>query len=78
MIRYNLKQLIEKKSLREGRKISGAEIANEIGIQRSAMAKMIRDEGYTTTTKTLDALCQYFDCRIEDLVTYEPQSSKDC
>lgn len=78
LIRYNLKQLIERKSLREGRKISGTEIAKEIGIQRSAMAKMIRDEGYTTTTKTLDALCQYFDCRIEDLVTYEPKSSEDC
>ena len=77
LIRYNLKQLIERKSLREGRKISGTEIANEIGIQRSAMAKMIRDEGYTTTTKTLDALCQYFDCRIEDLVTYKKQGSQD-
>ncbi|CAH8188539.1 helix-turn-helix domain-containing protein [Vibrio aestuarianus] len=71
LIRYNLKQLIEKKSLQEGRKVSGAEIANEIGIQRSAMAKMIRDEGYTTTTKTLDSLCRYFGCRIEELVTYE-------
>lgn len=73
MIRYNLKELIEKKSLQEGRKVSGAEIANEIGIQRSAMAKMIRDEGYTTTTKTLDSLCRYFGCRIEELVTYEDQ-----
>ncbi len=71
MIRYNLKALIEGKSAKEGRKISGAEIANEIGIQRSAMAKMIRDEGYNTTTKTLDSLCQYFDCKIEDLITYE-------
>lgn len=73
LIRYNLKKLIEKKSQEEDRKISGAEIANEIGIQRSAMAKMIRDEGYTTTTKTLDALCRYFGCRIEELVTYEDQ-----
>lgn len=76
MIRYNLKKLIEEKSLQEGRKISGAEIAGEIGIQRSAMAKMIRDEGYTTTTKTLDALCHYFGCRIEDLVTYENVGDK--
>ncbi|RQW61165.1 helix-turn-helix domain-containing protein [Vibrio viridaestus] len=76
MIRYNLKKLIEAKSLKEGRKISGAEIASEIGIQRSAMAKMIRDEGYTTTTKTLDALCHYFNCRIEDLVTYEDISDE--
>ncbi|WP_332408246.1 helix-turn-helix transcriptional regulator [Vibrio metschnikovii] len=73
LIRYNLKELIEKKSLQEGRKVSGAEIAREIGIQRSAMAKMIRDEGYTTTTKTLDSLCRYFGCRIEELVTYEDQ-----
>ncbi|WP_238533005.1 helix-turn-helix domain-containing protein [Vibrio anguillarum] len=35
------------------------------------MAKMIRDEGYITTTKTLDSLCRYFGCRIEELVTYE-------
>ncbi|WP_338328278.1 helix-turn-helix domain-containing protein [Vibrio aestuarianus] len=24
-----------------------------------------------TTTKTLDSLCRYFGCRIEELVTYE-------
>lgn len=71
MIRYNLKELIDKKSAEEGRKISGAQIAAEIGIQRSAMAKMIRDEGYTTTTKTLDALCQYFDCDVSDLIMFE-------
>ncbi|SBT11923.1 helix-turn-helix domain-containing protein [Vibrio celticus] len=71
MIRYNLKELIEKKSKEEGRKISGAQIAAEIGIQRSAMAKMIRDEGYTTTTKTIDALCEYFDCDVSELIWYE-------
>ncbi|MFA0347255.1 MULTISPECIES: helix-turn-helix domain-containing protein [Vibrio] len=74
MIRYNLKELIDKKSAEEGRKISGAQIAAEIGIQRSAMAKMIRDEGYTTTTKTLDALCQYFDCDVSDLIMFERES----
>ncbi|MEZ9871831.1 MULTISPECIES: helix-turn-helix domain-containing protein [unclassified Vibrio] len=74
MIRYNLKEFIDKKSAEEGRKISGAQIAAEIGIQRSAMAKMIRDEGYTTTTKTLDALCQYFDCDVSDLIMFERES----
>ncbi|MCG9554480.1 helix-turn-helix domain-containing protein [Vibrio sp. 10N.222.51.C8] len=74
MIRYNLKELIDKKSAEEGRKISGAQIAAEIGIQRSAMAKMIRDEGYTTTTKTLDALCQYFDCDVSEVIWYQKRN----
>tara|TARA_Y100000588_G_scaffold3471_1_gene4646 strand:+ start:91 stop:327 length:237 start_codon:yes stop_codon:yes gene_type:complete len=71
LIRYNLKELIEKKSLVDSRRISAAEIANEIGIQRSAMAKMIRDEGYNTTTKTLEALCRYFECDIGELIWFD-------
>ncbi|WP_281355574.1 helix-turn-helix domain-containing protein [Vibrio agarilyticus] len=63
--------MIDDKSQLEGRKISGSEVAAAVGIQRSAMAKMIRDEGYTTTTKTLDALCQYFKCDVSDLIWYQ-------
>ncbi len=48
-----------------------SQIAEEIGIQRSAMSKLVRDEGYTTTTRTLDALCRYFNCRIEDLIWFD-------
>jgi putative transcriptional regulator len=76
LIRYNLKELIERKSFSEGRKIPAAEIANEIGIQRSAMAKMVRDEGYNTTTKTLEALCQYFECEIGDLIWFDSNRPK--
>ena len=75
MIRYKLKKLLEIKSEKEGRHISASELAKEIGIQRSAMNKMIRDEGYSTTIKTLDALCRYFDCEIEDVIWFDRDST---
>lgn len=71
-IRYKLKELIEIKEKREGKKISQASIAREIGVQRSAINKIVNDSEYVTTTNTLDLLCKYFDCRIEDLIEYVP------
>ena len=60
-IRYKLKELIEIKEKREGKKISQASIAREIGVQRSAINKIVNDSEYVTTTNTLDLLCKYFD-----------------
>ncbi|MFM2598240.1 helix-turn-helix domain-containing protein [Vibrio fortis] len=71
-IRYKLKELIELKEKIEGKKISQAAIAREIGVQRSAINKLVTSKDYVTTTTTLNALCAYFDCKIEDLVEYVP------
>lgn len=71
-IRYKLKELIELKEKVEGKKISQAAIAREIGVQRSAINKLVTSRDYVTTTTTLNALCSYFDCKIEDLVEYIP------
>ncbi|MGR5409082.1 helix-turn-helix domain-containing protein [Vibrio alfacsensis] len=71
-IRYKLKELIELKEKIEGKKISQAAIAREIGVQRSAINKLVTSKDYVTTTTTLNALCAYFDCKIEDLVEHVP------
>ncbi|TKF13376.1 helix-turn-helix transcriptional regulator [Enterovibrio norvegicus] len=71
MIRYNIKALIEKKSEAEGRKITAAEVARAIGIQKAAMTKLVNNYEYTTTTRTIDALCEYFDCEVQDVITRE-------
>jgi putative transcriptional regulator len=71
-IRYKLKELIELKEKVEGKKISQAAIAREIGVQRSAINKLVTSKDYVTTTATLNALCAYFNCKIEDLVEYLP------
>ncbi|WP_238322196.1 helix-turn-helix domain-containing protein [Vibrio mexicanus] len=54
------------------KKISQAAIAREIGVQRSAINKLVTSKDYVTTTTTLNALCAYFDCKIEDLIEYVP------
>lgn len=76
MIKYKLKALLEQKIQREGRTISLSEVAREIGIQRAAMSKIAADNGYVTTTTTLDKLCAYFDCEIAELVEYCPDNDQ--
>ncbi|WP_221069851.1 helix-turn-helix domain-containing protein [Vibrio alfacsensis] len=64
---------MEKKEKIEEIKISQASIAQEIRIQRSAISKVAINNDYVTTTSTLEALCRYFDCKIEDLIKYIPE-----
>nr|WP_242598082.1 helix-turn-helix transcriptional regulator [Vibrio alfacsensis] len=42
-------------------------------MQRSAISKVAINNDYVTTTSTLEALCRYFDCKIEDLIKYIPE-----
>ncbi|WP_442961480.1 MULTISPECIES: helix-turn-helix domain-containing protein [unclassified Pseudoalteromonas] len=49
-------------------------VAEAAGLQKAAISKMAKNNNYSTTTRTLDALCTYFDCKIEDLITYQHQS----
>ena len=70
MIVYNLKELIAAKSLKEGRKITLDEVANAAGVNKAAMSKMANNN-YSTTTRTLDSLCAYFDCKIEEIIIYK-------
>ena len=34
------------------------------------LSKILNHKGHSTGTDTLDKLCAYFECRIEDLVEY--------
>ncbi|WP_261883144.1 helix-turn-helix domain-containing protein [Vibrio pelagius] len=36
------------------------------------MYKLVTSKDYVTTTTTLNALCAYFNCKIEDIVEYVP------
>ncbi|WP_264877416.1 helix-turn-helix domain-containing protein [Vibrio agarivorans] len=72
MIKYKLQEQMELKKKRDNIKISQADVARAIGVQRAAISKLIVNKNYVTTTSTLDALCKFFDCQIEDLVEYVP------
>lgn len=72
LIRYKIKELIDAKAKREGRRITLSSLAEAVGIQSSAMSKIANNKGYNTSMTTINALCAYFDCKIEDLVEYIP------
>jgi putative transcriptional regulator len=68
MIRFKLGELIEKKQFSDGRRVSINEIATATGLNRMTLSKILNQKGYGTGTDTIDRLCGYFACRIEDLM----------
>ena len=70
MLRFKIKELLERKEFKENRRITINELAESTGINRMTLSKVINHRGYSTVTDNLDKLCAYFECKIEDLVEY--------
>ncbi len=70
MLRFKIKELIEKKEFQENRRITINELADSTGINRMTLSKIINHQGHSTVTDNLDKLCTYFECNIEDLVEH--------
>lgn len=74
MIIFRIKELVAEKERRELRKITQTEIANATGVNRTTLSKMLNPAvRHSTTTSAIEALCKYFDCRVEDLMVYVPE-----
>ena len=76
MMRFRLGEMIEKKQFDEGRRISMSEIAQATGLNRMTLSKILNQKGYGTGTETIDKLCGYFHCKVEDLMEYVEGESK--
>lgn len=70
MIRFKLAEMIEKRQFSEGRRITIAEIAEQTGLNRMTLSKILNVKGYGTGTETIDKLCTYFGCEVQDLMEY--------
>lgn len=68
MLRFKLKERVADAEFRERRRIALGDIADATGIGRATLTRMNR--GMHVRTETLERLCAYFDCRVEDLVEY--------
>jgi putative transcriptional regulator len=77
MIRYKLKELIAKREFILGKRITLKEIAEKTGINRMTLTKINTMHGYSTSTDTLDKLCNYFKCNINDLVEHVSDEAYD-
>jgi len=72
MIRFKLGEMIEKKQFAEGRRVTINEIAAATGLNRMTLSKILNQKGYGTGTDTIDRLCTYFGCPVEDLMEHLP------
>ncbi|MBS0589813.1 MAG: helix-turn-helix transcriptional regulator [Proteobacteria bacterium] len=72
-LRFKLKERIADNEFRESRRISLIEVANETGIGRITLSRML-NRGTHVRSDTLDRLCTYFGCRIEELVAHIPDA----
>ncbi len=72
MLRFKIKEMIARKEFDEGRRVTIAEVAEAAGIHRMTLSKLINQKGYNAGTDTLDRLCDYFQCKIEELVEHIP------
>ena len=75
MIRFKLKEQIAEKEFQEARRITLLEVANATGIGRITLSRMLKP-GAVVRTDTLNALCTYFDCGLEDLAEFVPEVHK--
>ena len=71
MLRFKLKERIADKEFAEKRRVSLSEIAEATGIGRITLSRML-NHGSNVRSDTLDRLCSYFGCRIEELVEHLP------
>ena len=75
MIRFKLGEMIERKQFAEGRRITINEVATATGLNRMTLSKILNQKGYGTGTDTVDRLCLYFNCRVEDLMEHLPDEA---
>jgi len=73
MLRFKLKERIADKEFAEKRRVSLIEIAESTGIGRITLSRML-NHGSHVRSDTLDRLCSYFGCRIEELVEHIPDT----
>ena len=67
MIRFKLKERMADKEFRERRRITLIEVATATGIGRITLSRMLK-HSHAVRSDTLDKLCAYFDCKIEEMV----------
>ena len=74
MIRFRLTELLAERSFRAGRRIEWQEVAEQTGVHKATLSRMLNVRGYNASLSSIDSLCRYFDCAVGDLLIYVPDS----
>ena len=74
MIYIQIQDVLKAKRKAWGRKITLNEVSVTTGISRTTLFRIMKNEGYSTVTDQLDKLCTFFECEINELVKFVPDS----
>lgn len=77
MIRFKLKEAIAEKEFAEKKRLTIKEISEVTGINRMTLSKILNHPGHSTTTENVDKLCEFFECKVEDLMVHIPSEEKE-
>ena len=72
MIRFLLSERLAERSFKLGRRLEWREVAEETGIHRTTLSRMVNTRGYNASAHNLDTLCRYFECELGALAVYVP------
>lgn len=53
------------------RKLKIADLARDTGLNRNTVSLLYKETATRVELDTIEKLCAYFDCRVEDLFEYE-------
>lgn len=70
MIRFRLAELMEKRQFETGRRLTIGEVAAATGLNRMTLSKILNQRGYSTGTDTIDKLCAFFGCTVQDVMEH--------
>ncbi|MDE2341979.1 MAG: helix-turn-helix transcriptional regulator [Betaproteobacteria bacterium] len=77
MIRFKIMELLAEKQFADGQRVTMSELSSATGINRGTLSRMVNQKGYSTVTGNIDQLCKFFNCRVEDVMEYIPDTAED-
>lgn len=76
VIRVLLRQKLDDKAFAERRRITLNEVAEQTGISRQTLTRLINIPGHGVSLDVVEALCRYFGCQPGDLLVWVPDEGE--
>jgi len=75
-VKNRLAVLVAELSVKKGRKVTIAEVAEETDVSHTTLNKYIQQRATRFDGDTLEKLCNYFEVGIEELIYIEPNPKR--
>ncbi|MGG0656475.1 helix-turn-helix domain-containing protein [Rummeliibacillus pycnus] len=63
--------------LMANKRINISELSRDTGISRNALSNLYNEKGKGVNFETLDILCEYFGCNIEDIIKFKKNTVEE-